>query len=162
MIRYLLEDGGFLRNLRGDMLFTAFYISNRSPHSALTEMIYIRLAARVSIYIETQGAKLDDRVYEENLVGFSTDSRTSHIYNPTIKTVESRNVIFLETPAYSVPPSEEEANVVINSAIKTSLSSVERGRANTWFVCNDKLVDLSSSCIRTDECPTTGPLVGIH
>ena len=47
----------------------------------------------------------DYQAWEGKLCGFSQDSRAYRIYNPAKGTVvESRNVTFLETPPYSMPP----------------------------------------------------------
>ena len=94
------------------------YLSNSSPHSALGGATpYFRMhnkeadlsglrviGTRAFVHRETYTRKLDDRVFEGKLYGFSQDSRAYRIYNPAKGTVvESRNVTFLETPAYSLP-----------------------------------------------------------
>ena len=48
---------------------------------------------------------LEDRAFEGKLCGYSHNSKAYRIYNPAKGTVvESRNVTFLETPAYTLPP----------------------------------------------------------
>ena len=62
------------------------------------------IGARAFVHRETYTRKLDDRAFEGKLCGFSQDSRAYRIYNPAKDTVvESRNVTFLETPAYILP-----------------------------------------------------------
>ena len=115
--RCLMKDGNFPPSLRGELILTAAYLSNKSPHSVLRGATpYFRLhnkeadlsglraiGARVFVPRETYTRKLDDRAFEGKLCGFSQDSRAYRIYSPAKGTVvESRNVTFLETPAYSV------------------------------------------------------------
>ena len=116
--RCLMKDGNFPPSSWGELIFTAAYLSNRSPHSALGGATpYFRMhnkeadlsglraiGARAYVHREIYTRKLDDRVFEGKLCGFSQDSRTYRIYSPAKGTVvESRNVTFLETPAYSLP-----------------------------------------------------------
>ena len=113
-----MKDGNFPPSLWGELIFTAAYLSNRSPHSALGGATpYFRMQnkeadlsglrtieARAFVHRQTYTRKLDDRAFEGKLWGFSQDSRAYRIYNPAkVTVVESRNVTFLETPAYSLP-----------------------------------------------------------
>ena len=114
----LMKGSNFPPSLWGELIFTAAYLSNRSPHSALGGATsYFRMhnkeadlsglraiGARAFVHRETYTRKLDGRTFEGKLCGFSQDSRAYKIYNPAKGTVvESRNVTFLETPAYSLP-----------------------------------------------------------
>ena len=114
----LVKDGNFPPSLWGELIFTAAYLSNRSPHSALGGTTpYFRMhnseadlsglraiGARAFVHRETYTRKLDDRAFEGKLCGFSQGSRAYRIYNLVKGTVmESRDVSFLETPAYSLP-----------------------------------------------------------
>ncbi|CAN0317868.1 unnamed protein product, partial [Scytosiphon promiscuus] len=116
IVRCLLKDGNFPRNMWGELFFTAVYLSNRSPHAALggatpfskmhgkeAVMSDLRaIGARAFVHIETYTTKLGDKAWEGKLCGFSQNSRAYRIYNPAKGTiVESRNVTFLETPPYS-------------------------------------------------------------
>ena len=116
--RCLIKDGNFPPSLWGELIFTAAYLSNRSPHSALggatpyfsvhnkeADLSGLRaIGARAFVHRKIYTRKLDDRAFEGKLCGFSQDSRAYRIYNPAKGTVvESRNVTFLETPAYSLP-----------------------------------------------------------
>ena len=113
--RCLMKDGNFPSSLWGELTFTAAYLSNRSPHSALggltqyfrmhnKEADLSRLRAigdRAFVHRETYTRKLDDRAFEGKLCGFSQHYR---IYNPAKgAVVESRDVTVLETSAYSLP-----------------------------------------------------------
>ena len=113
-----MKDGNFPPSLWGERILTAAYLSNRSPHSALggttpyfrmynkeTDLSGLRaIRVRAFVHHETYTRKLDDRAFEGKLCGFSQDSRAYRIYNLAKGTVvESRNVTFLETPAYSLP-----------------------------------------------------------
>ena len=116
--RCLMRDGNFPPSLWGELIFTAVYLSNRSPHSALggptqyfrmhnkeADLSGLRaIGAKAFVHRETYTRKLDDRAFDGKLCGFSQDSRAYRIYNSAKGTVvESRNVTFLETPAYSLP-----------------------------------------------------------
>ena len=116
--RCLMKDGNFPSSLRGELIFTTAYLSNRSPHSPLggatpyfrmhnkeTDLSGLRvIGVRAFVHRETYTRKLDDRAFEGKLCGFSQDSRPYRTYNPAKGTVvESCNVTFLKTPAYSLP-----------------------------------------------------------
>ena len=87
--RCLMKDGHFPPSLWGELIFTAAYLSNRPPHSALGGATpYIRMhnkeadlsglraiGARAFVHRETYTRKLDDRAFQEKLCGFSQDSR---------------------------------------------------------------------------------------
>ena len=63
------------------------------------------IGARAFVHRETYTKKLEDRAFEGKLCGYSHNSKAYRIYNPAKGTVvESRNVTFLETPAYTLPP----------------------------------------------------------
>ena len=96
----------------------ASYIFNRIPHSALNmEMPYKKLygkdadlshlkiiGARDFVYINNPN-KLGHTSREGTMCGFSeTESNSYHIWNPkTRRVVESRNVVFIETPRNLLP-----------------------------------------------------------
>ena len=116
--RCLMKDSSFTPSMWVELIFMAAYLSNRSPHSALggatpyfrmrnkeSDLSRLRaIGVRAFIHRETYTRKLDDRAFEGKLWGFSQDSRAYRIYNPAKGTVvESRNMTFLETPAYSLP-----------------------------------------------------------
>ena len=87
--RCLMKDGYFPPSLLGELIFTAAYLSNRSPHSALGgATLYFRMhnkeadlsglraiGARTFVHRETYTRKLDDRAFEGKLCEFSQDSR---------------------------------------------------------------------------------------
>ena len=115
--RYLMKDGNFLPSLWGELLFTAAYLSNRSPHPALggatpyTKGCTTRRQTSRDCEPSEPEHSFTARPIRGSwttglrgkLCGFSQDSRAYRIYNPAKGTVvESRNVNFLETPAYSL------------------------------------------------------------
>ena len=54
---------------------------------------------------------LELKAVEGRLVGYSNNSKSYLVYNPvTRRIMESRNVIFIETPSYLSPPSLEETS----------------------------------------------------
>ena len=117
--RCLMKDGDFPPFMWVELMFTATYLANKSPHSTLegatpySEMHNLEpdltglraIGARAFVHRETYTKKLEDRAFEGKLCGYSHNSKAYRIYNPAKGTVvESRNVTFLETPAYTLPP----------------------------------------------------------
>ena len=117
--RCLMKDGDFPPFMWGELMFTATYFAKRSPHSTLEgatpyskmhnlepDLTGLRaIGARAFVHRETYTKKLEDRAFEGKLCGYSHNSKAYRIYNPAKGTVvESRNVTFLETPAYTLPP----------------------------------------------------------
>ena len=104
--RCLVKDGNFPPSLRGELIFTAAYFSNKSPHSRRTSgcttalggvTTYFRMhnkeadllglraiGARAFVHRETYTRKLGDRTFEGKLCGFNQDSR------PTGSTTQPR------------------------------------------------------------------------
>ena len=95
-------------------MFTAAYLANRTPHSALNmgtpykalhgkdaTLQHLRtIGSRAFIHIEMHTKKLEDKSWEGRLCGYSQETKTYRIYNAkTNKVVESRNVVFIETPS---------------------------------------------------------------
>ena len=116
--RCLLKDGDFPPSMWGELMLTAAYLLNRSPHSALggatpysklhnksPDLSGLRvIGARAFVHHERYRKKLDDRAFEGKLCGFGLDSQTYRILNPSNgAVVESRNVTFIESPPRSVP-----------------------------------------------------------
>ena len=119
MVKWLLKDGNLPPNMWGEPFFTAVYLTNSLPHATLggstsfvkmhdkeADLSALRaIESRAFVHIETHTPKLGDETWEGKLCGSSQDSRAYRIYNPVKGTVvESRNVTFLETPPYSMPP----------------------------------------------------------
>ena len=117
--RCLMKDGDFPPFMWGELMFTATYLANRTPHSTLEgatpyskmhnlepDLTGLRaIGARAFVHRETYTKKLEDRAFEGKLCGYSHNSKAYRIYNPAKGTVvESRNVTFLEMPAYTLPP----------------------------------------------------------
>ena len=100
IVRCLLADSGLPNKLWGEVMLTAAYLNNRTPHAAFNnETPYKRLygkdatlghfrtiGARAFVHVETRGRKLDQRGWEGRLVGYSTVSYT-HLTLPTICSV---------------------------------------------------------------------------
>ena len=113
-----MKDGRFPSSLWGELLLTAVYLCNRSPHSALggatpfskmygknADMTALRVVgARAFEHHERYTKKLDDRAFELKLCGFSQDSKAYRIYILSSgNVIESRNVTIIETPAHTIP-----------------------------------------------------------
>ncbi|CAN0098636.1 unnamed protein product [Sphacelaria rigidula] len=96
MVRCMIADSGLPTFLWGELMFTAAYLANRSPHSALdmqpphkmlkgTEphLKHLRVVgARAFVHIERHTSKLALKVVEGRLVGYSNDSKSYRVYNP--------------------------------------------------------------------------------
>ena len=110
-------------------MFTAAFLGNRAPHSAIGmqspyKMLHgtepdLRLlrviGARAFVHIETFSKKLELKVVEGRLVGYRNNSKSYRVYNPvTRRIMESRNVIFIETPSRLFPPPLEETSQHVN------------------------------------------------
>ena len=95
------------------MFFTATFLANRMPHSALqtqapftvifgvqAKLDHLRaMRARAFAYIGTHTTKLEDKTWEGRLCGYSMNRKAHRMYNPdTRRVTESRNVMFIETP----------------------------------------------------------------
>ena len=104
-------------------MLTAAFLGSRAPHSAIGmqssyKMIYgteldLRLlraiGTRAFVHVETYSKKLEHKAVEGRLVGYSNDSNSYRVYNPaTRRIMDSRNVVFIETPSRLFPPSLEE------------------------------------------------------
>ncbi|CAM9595151.1 unnamed protein product, partial [Sphacelaria rigidula] len=112
MVRYMLADSGLPTFLWGQLMFTAAYLANRSPHSALDmqsphkmlkgtepDLKHLRvIGARTFVHIERHTSKHALKEVEERLVRYSNDSKNYRVYNPATRhIIESRNVVFIET-----------------------------------------------------------------
>ncbi|CAB1105885.1 unnamed protein product [Ectocarpus sp. CCAP 1310/34] len=87
--RYLMKDGAFPPTLWREQMMTAEYLSNRPPRSTL---------GGVTPYF-----KMYNTARKRTCLA---SSKAYRIYNPaTGNVVESRNVTFIETSVYSMPPS---------------------------------------------------------
>lgn len=142
--RCLMKDGAFLPTLWGELMLTAVYLSNRSPHAALggatpyftmygkeADLSSLRvIGARAFVHHERYTKKLSDRAFEGKLCGFSQDSKAYRIYNPaTGNVVESRNVTFIETPAYSMPLNVPDDDIFYEGNVLSFTSILGGGSA---------------------------------
>ena len=111
--RCFMIEGNFPKFMWGELLFTAAYIANRSPHSSLggqtpyfklhnkhADLSFLRaIGSRSFVHTEVYTSKFEDKAWEGMLCGYSTNSKAYRVYNPsTRRVVESRNVTFIETP----------------------------------------------------------------
>ena len=118
----MLADSGLPKFLWGYLMFTAAFLGNRAPHSAIGMQSPYRLlhgteadlrllrvvGARASVHIEKHSQNLELKAVEGRLVGYSNNSKSYRIYTPVIRCImESRNVIFIETPSRLLPPPSE-------------------------------------------------------
>ena len=109
-------------------MFTAAFLGNRAPHAAIGmqspyKMLHgtepgLRLlrviGARAFVHNETYSKTFELKGVEGRLVGCSNNSKVHRMYNPaTRRTVESRNVIFIEPSSrLFLPPLEENLQQV--------------------------------------------------
>ena len=60
------------------------------------------------MHIERRTKKLALKAVERRSVGYSSNSKSYRVYNPATRCImESRNVIFIETPSRLLPPPSE-------------------------------------------------------
>ena len=119
MVRCMLADSGLPMFLWGELMFTAVYVGNRAPHSALNmqspykmlkgtepDLRILRvIGARAFVHIGRRTKKLALKAVEGRLVRYSSNSKSYRVYNPVTRCIiESRNVIFIETPSRLLPP----------------------------------------------------------
>ena len=122
MVRCMLADSGLPMFLCGEFMFTAAYVGNRAPYFALnmqspykmmkgteSDLRILRvIGASAFVHIERRTKKLALKAVEGRLVGYSSNSKSYRVYNPAIRCIiESRNVIFIETPSRLLPPPSE-------------------------------------------------------
>ena len=127
MVRCMLADSGLLTFLWGELMFTAAYVGNRAPHSALNmqssfkipkgtgpDSRFLRVIGdRACVHIERRTKKLVPKTVEGRLVGDSSNSKSYRVYNPATRCImESRDVIFIETP-FLLPPSSEGSQLLM-------------------------------------------------
>ena len=118
MVRCMRVNIGLPQFLWGKLMMAASYICNRIPHSALNmETPYKKLYGKVAglFYFKIIGArafvhikspdKLGHTSWGGIMCGFSeTESNSYRIWNPKARrVVESRNVVFIETPPNLLP-----------------------------------------------------------
>eukprot|EP00903_Cladosiphon_okamuranus_P015234 g14080.t1 len=117
-VRCMLADSTLPRFLWGELMQTAVYLSNRTPHAALqngtpykalygkdAQLGHLRvIGSRAFVHEETYTRKLKHRAWEGRLVGYSMNSKSYRVYNAeTHRVRESRNVVIIEPNAQ--PPS---------------------------------------------------------
>ena len=141
----------------GELMLTAAYLLNRSPHSALggatpysklhnksPDLSGLRvIGARAFVHHERYRKKLDDRAFEGKLCGFGLDSQTYRILNPSNgAVVESRNVTFIESPPRSVPfQYSTEANGYESDVLSfTSLLDSPHSTSDLDFMAQNELL----------------------
>ena len=118
----LLLYSGLLKYLWGELMLTAAYLLNRPLHPALgmefplqelhgkeADLSLLKIiGGRAFVHIETYTQKLGNEAWEGRLCGYSEESTAYPVYNPeTRKVVESRNVVFFETPPHIVLPPDD-------------------------------------------------------
>ena len=109
MVRCMLADSGQPKFLWRELMFTAAFLVNRAPHSAIDiqspykiihrtepDLRLLRvIGARAFVHIEAYSKTFELKAVEGRLVGYSNNSKGYRVYNPaTWRIMESRNVIF--------------------------------------------------------------------
>ena len=136
-----MKNGNFLPSLWGEPIFTAAYLSNRSPHLALggatpnfrmhnkeADFLGLRaIGARTFVHHDTYTRKLDDRAFEGKPCGFSQDSRVYRICNPAKGTVvDIRNVTLFGDASIQPAPGRHVRRLPLRG--KRPLIHVSTGR----------------------------------
>ena len=85
-------------------------------HGTEPDLRFLRvIGARVFVHIETDSKTFELKTVEKRLVGYSNNSKSYRVYNPaTRRIMESRNIIFIETPSRLFPPPLEETPQQVN------------------------------------------------
>ena len=85
-------------------------------HGTEPDLRFLRvIGARVFVHIETDSKTFKLKTVEKRLVGYSNNSKSYRVYNPaTRRIMESRNIIFIETPSRLFPPPLEETPQQVN------------------------------------------------
>ena len=101
------------------------------------------------MHIKTYSKKLELKAVEGRLVGYSNNSKSYWVYNPaTRRTMESRNVIFIETRSRLFPPSLE--------ATSQQITQPSNGMDDHNYVTDDDFLrDLRDRTSMLDPLPTT-------
>ena len=96
----------------------AAYLENRTLHNALkmetsvtmlrskeADLSHLRaIGTRTCVHIK-DSKKLDATAWEEKVCGYSEESKSYRVWNPTThRVVESRSATFIETPPHLLPP----------------------------------------------------------
>ena len=93
IVRCLVADSGLPKFLWGELMQTAVFLSNRSPHAALNNAYkalygldaylgHLRvIGSRAFVHHETYTKKLEHRAWEGRLVGYSMESKSYRVYN---------------------------------------------------------------------------------
>ena len=93
MVRCMLADSGLPNFFWGEMMFTAAFLGNRAPHSAIgmqspfkmlngadPDLRLLRvIGARAFVHIETHTKTLELKAVEGRLVGYSNDSKSYRV-----------------------------------------------------------------------------------
>ena len=168
--RCLLKDARFPKELWGEMSFTATYLANRMPHSALqtqapftvlfgvhAKLDHLRaIGVRAFVHVERHTTKLEDKAWDGRLCDYSMNSKAYRIYNPeTRRITESRNVIFIETPASTLIDPYTSNNSDANGSQEGNSSS-----GNTTDISITNHEDPHTSTISESSTPGIGAIPG--
>ena len=129
MVRCMLADSGLPKILWGELMFMEAFLGSRVPHSAIgmqspyemlpgteLDLSLLRvIGARTFVHIESYSKKLELKAVKGRPAGYSNSSKNYHVYNPeTRRIMQSRNVIFIDTPKRLSPPPSEETSQQVN------------------------------------------------
>ena len=104
-------------------MFTAAFLGNRAPSFTISihppfkmlngtepDMRLLRvIGARAFAHMETFTKKLDLNAVEGRLVGYISNSKSCRVYDLATRCImESKKVVFIETPSRLLPPSLEK------------------------------------------------------
>ena len=123
MVRCLLTDSGLPWFLWRKLMFTVAFLGNRALQSAISMQSLFKMlngteldlrplrviGTRAFVHTKTHTKKFELKVVGKWLVGYRKSSKSYRAYNPAIRCImESRNVIFIQTPSRLLPPLSEE------------------------------------------------------
>lgn len=124
MVTFMFADSGLPKFLLEELMLTVAFLGNRALYFAISMWSLYKIphgiepvlrllqdtGARAFANIEARIEKLKLKAVEGRRVGYINISKSYHFYNPaTRRTMERRNVIFIETPSRLLPPSSAGA-----------------------------------------------------
>lgn len=115
-----------------ESLPTAICLINMLPYSVLgmstllfklfgkhADLSHLRARrARAFVHNERCTDTLEDKAWEERLVGYGDDSKTYSIYNMLLSGFQTLNVTFIEKPGYVTPPTDNNGDDDDNNCIR--------------------------------------------
>ena len=130
MVQCILAESGLPTFLWGELICSAAYVEKRASHSALNmqypyKMLkgtesdlpsFCFIEARAFVHIERLTNMIALQAVEGRLVGYTSNSKSYRVYNQVPRCImESRNVMFIETPSRLFPAPSEGPHLLMQA-----------------------------------------------